>query len=160
MGLLDDLDRRREEAQRHAENSARLAQSFAIFVTQGQGTLVHNKRVRFDTTFIEQPIVTYGSVVNLDDLASLFDLGDSDDAPLPICSGFVTDWDRDDRDFYTGCWVAVRVHYPLILGIGEEEEVTAVPEVPTDAQPEIEHHFTFAGIAMKDIPVDSTDATD
>lgn len=37
---------------------------------------------------------------------------------------------------------------------------TMEPEVPTDAQPEIEHHFTFSGIAMKDIPVDSTDSTD
>lgn len=114
MGLLDDLDRRRELAARDAENSARLAQSYAVFTTKGQGTLIHNKRIKFDTTFIEQPIVSYGCVVDLDEVADELDYGDSDDMPLPVCTGYVTEWDQDDRGFYTGCWVAVRVYYPWI----------------------------------------------
>lgn len=148
MTLLDDVDRRRERAARDVENSARLAHAYATFYSQGQGTIQHPKRVKFGVTFIEKPYVGYANVVDVNELADELGVEDTDDVPLPICTGYVIEWDQDDRDFYTGCWIAARVHFA---------DADAVPE---DATPEIEHHFTFQAIAMKDVPTDSRDATD
>lgn len=147
MGLLDDLDARRERQLNDKENSARLAQAYATFETNGQGTIQYEHRVDFGLTFVEEPVVAYGSVTDVDELADQIGLEDSDAATLPITAGFVLNWDRDERDFYVGCWVGVRVYYP--------------PEdaIPFVAQPTIDHHFTFSAVAMKDIPVDATDAT-
>jgi hypothetical protein len=146
MGLLDDLDRRRQKSEQNRENSARLAQAYAVFTTTGQGTFQYEARVDFAITFTEQPIVSYGSALDIDDLANLLDIEDEDTCPIPQCSGSVINWDQDDRDFYTGCWVAVRVDFPL------------QDAIDPSAQPEVEHHFTFAAIAMKDIPTNTSDA--
>lgn len=149
-GLLRELDARREVAERHRENSARLAMAYATFTSRGQGSLQFEKRVDFGVTFIEQPMVAYGSVVDLDALADITETEDSDDVILPLTSGFVVAWDQDDRDFFTGCWCAVRVHFPLDLA----GEFAVGPEL----LPEIKHHFTFSAVALKDIPTDNTDA--
>lgn len=155
MSLLDDLDRRRERVANDKENSARLAQSYAEFTTTGLGSIQHNKRVKFGTTFVEKPHVSYGCIVDINDLADKQDLEDEDLVILPLCTGYVTEWDQDDRGFYTGCWIAVRVYYPTELSSGS----TPVEIIPCE-DPEVEHHFTFSAIAMKDIPTDTTDATD
>lgn len=144
MSLLDDLDARREEVARHRENGARLAQAYTVFKTTGQGTQQFEDRVSFGLTFIEKPVIAYGSACDIDDLADLLDI-DDDDVPMPVTAGFVVNWDQDERGFYTGCWVAVRVSFPPI------------DAVSVDILPEIEHHFTFSAIGMKDIPVDVTD---
>lgn len=146
MGLLDDMDKRRERSERDRENSARLAQSYSIFRTTGQGTHQYEERVQFGLTFIEKPLVAYGSFCDIDELADALDIEDSDDAPLPVTAGFVVNWDQDDRDFYIGCWVGVRVNFPV------NDDVDGTAPV------EIEHHFTFAGIGMKDIPPSAGDA--
>lgn len=113
MTLIEDLDKRRERANQNAENSARLAQSYATFITTGVGSYQHHKRVKFGTTFIEQPMVSYGCVVDIEALADALGYGeDSEDIPLPLCTGYVTEWDQDDRGFYIGCWIAVRVWFP------------------------------------------------
>lgn len=145
MGLLDDLDARRERQLNDKENSARLAHAFSSFTTNGQGTIQYEHRVDFGLTFVEEPAVSYGSYVDIDELAELLGIEDSDDAKLPLVSGFVSAWDQDERDFFTGCWVSVRVWFP--------------PEdaVPFDAAPAVDHHFTFAAVGMKDVPVDVED---
>jgi len=148
MGLLDDLDRRREDANRHWQNSARMAQAYAVFRTTGQGTQQYEERLPFGLTFIDKPIVSYASGCDIDDLAELLELDDSDDCPLPVCAGYVTHWDRDERDFYVGCWVSVRVNFP------------SVDMVDPTLMPVVEHHFTFAGVGMKDIPPEVSDDTD
>lgn len=145
MGLLDEVDHRRQKSEQNRENAARLAQSYAVFKTTGQGSHQYDEKVTFGVTFTEKPIVCYGSVLDVDDLADLLGYEDEDACPLPITSGFVVNWDQDDRGFYVGCWVAVRVNFPITDGVD-----------PT-AMPEIEHHFTFGAIAMKDIPIDETD---
>lgn len=147
MGILDDVDRRREREQQTRENSARMAQAYAVFHTEGQGTHQYEERVNFGLTFTEKPVVAYGSACDIDDLAELLDIEDSDDTPLPVTAGFVTQWDQDERDFYTGCWVAVRVNFPTIDAVDPE------------ALPYVEHHFTWSAIAMKDVPPDLSDAT-
>ena len=143
--IFDDLERRRSEVERHKENSARLAQAFAKFETTGQGSIEFPKRVDFELTFVEEPYITYGCHIDLDDLSDLLDVDANDTPPLPSASGFVTEWDQDDRGFWTGCWVAVSVYYhPLTL-------------VPVDLEVYMNHHFTFTGIAMKDVPIDVRD---
>jgi len=143
MGLLDDLDRRRGQVEITAENSARLAHVYGSATTTGQGTCVVDKRIAFGTAFIELPHVAHASVVDLEDMTDLLDM---DDPPLPHVTGFVTEWDQDDRDFYVGAWVAAKVSYD------------ALDAVAVTVMPVITHHFTFSGIAIKDIPMDNTDA--
>lgn len=140
--LLEEQERRREEVARHRENRARLAQSFAVFVTNGQGTNQYEERLPFALTFIEKPVVSYGSACDIEDLADLLGT-DPDLTPLPLSSGHVVEWDQDERGFYTGCWVAVRVSFP------------SIDMVDPTALTSVEHHFTFSAIAMKDIPVDA-----
>lgn len=142
--LFLELERRRADLQRHQENSARLAQSFALFETTGQGAIEFPKRVNFDLTFVERPYLTYASEIDLEALGDLLELGEGPTPPLPSVSGFVTEWDVDARGFYTGCWCAAGVYF---------HDIT----VPVDAAVHMMHHFTFTGMAMKDIPLDVRD---
>lgn len=142
LEVLEEQERRRAEIERHRENSGRLAQAFAKFDTEGQGYVEFADRIDFGLTFVEQPYVTYGSALDLDDLADLLDLEPGATPPLPLASGFVTEWDRDERDFYIGAWIAVRVYFPM------EDGVTADVEVP------VTHYFTFTATAIKDVPLD------
>ncbi len=143
--LFDDLERRHAERDRHQENSGRLAQAFAKFHSVGQGSIEFGRRVDFDLTFIEEPYVTYGAQIDLDELGELLATPVADPPPLPSASGFVTEWDIDERGFYTGCWCAVSVYFPTTLA------------VPVDAKVDMFHHFTFTAIAIKDVPVDVRD---
>lgn len=140
-----ELEERRAEIEQHAENSARLAEAFAKFDTQGQGSVEFNERVDFGLTFVEDPFVHYGAEIDLDALDDA--LGNEAGAmpPLPLCSGFVTKWDQDDRGFYVGCWTAVRVWFPY------ESNVSLNIGVP------VKHHFTFKAVAIKDVPLDLRD---
>lgn len=140
--IVDELDHRRQYADQVRENSARIAQAFATFDTTGQGSTQFEDKVKFDVTFIEKPMVAYAGELDLDDLADVQNVEAGEMPILPICSGFVTDWDTDDRGYYTGCWIAVRVYF------GPEDLVEPTLDV------EMTHHFTFAAIALKDIPVD------
>lgn len=158
MNIVESLDYRRETAARHRENGARHAESYARFTTTGQGSIEYSERVDFDLTFIEEPIVAYGCYVDADRLGSLQNRAD---VVLPNCTGYVTEWDTDDRDFYIGCWVAVRVHFPLEDFQTETEIILGTTPFPTINtvmnQAVVSHYFTFAAIAMKDVPLDVTD---
>lgn len=142
-----DLETRAGEYARHRENKARLAQVFGKYRTTGQGTIELEERIEFGLTFIEEPFLQYGTYANLDAIADLLDLEPGVTPPMPLCSGYVTAWDFDDKDLYIGAWVAVTVYFPPI---GETT-------VPPELQPEIEHYFTFSGVGMKDIPLDMRD---
>jgi hypothetical protein len=150
MGLLDELDARRERTQQDHENSSRLAQSYAEITTEGAGTTHIEKRIDFGLTFIEKPAVTYACEIDLDKLADAEDIADSGDVELPTCTGFVIDWDRDERDFYLGAWVSITVYFPSSISGSGATLPAGVPEII--------HHFTFAAVAMKDLPVDNTDS--
>lgn len=131
----------RDEVERTVENSARLAHTYASFDLRGQGATEIAKVVDFGLTFIERPIVAVGVSIDLDDLRDTLDVADRDTPPLPAVSGFVTDWDQDQRDFYLGAWVAASVYFPY----GNVD-----PELKTRCSLD----FTFSGVALKDIPVE------
>lgn len=142
MAILDDFDNRRETDNRNRENASRLAMANAVFTTTGIGSVQYEDRVPFGLSFIEEPIVSYGSGTDVDDLADLLNLDDTDDVPMPITSGLVVNWDQDENDWYIGAWVAVRVWFP--------------DSIDASIAIQVEHHFTFQGIATKSIPVDQT----
>lgn len=140
--MFDDVDRRAAEQDRNRENSARLAKAFAKFHSTGQGSIEFEDHVDFGLTFIEEPYVTYGSTIDLDGLGELLDTEPGETPPLPLASGMVTEWDQDDRDFYVGCWTAVRITFQPADAVDPALEV------------EMEHHFTFTAVAIKDVPLD------
>lgn len=138
------LEDQRAELARHRENTARLALAFARFETTGQGTIEFEERVDFGLTYIEEPFISYGCQIDMDNLADALGLDDGATPPLPQSTGFVTEWDIDDRGFYTGAWVAASIFDPTL-------------QIPTDVDLVIDHHFSFQAIGLKDIPLDLTD---
>ena len=150
MDIFREQVFRQNELARHAENSARLAQVHAKFRTVGQGTLTFEDRIEFGLTFVEEPFVYFGSSMDQDEFAEMLELDSDipeDEVPIPLCSGVVTRWDRDERDFYVGAWVGIRVHFPSDSAVFVDYNLLMV----------MEHYFTFSGIAMKDVPVDLPD---
>lgn len=147
MGFfLDDLEQQRAELARHSENSGRLAETFARFTSTGQGSIEFGERVDFDVTFVEEPFMSYGAYLDLEALDDLMGNEPSSVPPeIPLCTGVVTDWDRDDRGFYVGAWVGVRIWYPYEATVWNELEFEMV------------HHFSFKAVAIKDVPVNDRD---
>lgn len=135
MPLLDNLDRRREEAQRHRENSGRLCQAYANFESTGLGSFEFEDRIDFTVIFTEKPYVSYAAVVDTNGVKDLVGR-----VALPQTTGYVTEWDTDEKELYTGCWVAVRIDFPVFEMIDYETGVV------------VDHHFTFTGVAIKDVP--------
>lgn len=134
MPLLDDLDHRREIANRHRENAGRLAQSYASFETTGTGTFEYEKRIKFGVLFVEKPHPSWCGELDTDALQDV--LGS---VVLPLAGGVITDWDTDEHGLYSGCWAAVRVDFPVTDMIDPSVAVVMT------------HHFTFSGVALKDI---------
>lgn len=144
--IFDDLEARRAEVERHQENSARVAEAFARFRSTGQGSIEFPDRVDFGLTFIEEPYMGYGGFLDLDDLDDkLENEAGTTTPPMPICTGFVTGWDRDDRGFYVGAWVGVRIWFPYEANVWPELEI------------EMFHHYTFKAVALKDVPTEERD---
>lgn len=146
--FFDDLEKRRAEVERHQENSGRMAEAFGRFKSTGQGSIEFDERVDFGLTFIERPSMGYGCEIDLDEYDNM--LGKEatvgmETPPMPICTGYVTDWDTDDRGFYVGAFVGVRVWIPY------------EGNVPVDFNVEVFHHYTFKAVAMKDVPIDLRD---
>lgn len=137
MGLLDDLDRRREQTSRHRENSGRLAQAYASWTSTGGGLLEYEERIDFGVIFTERPFISHACVV---DTAALKELIGR--VAMPHVTAYVTEWDTDEKDLYTGCWVAVRVDFALADMLDYYTQVV------------VDHDFTFTGVAIKDLGTD------
>jgi hypothetical protein len=142
-GYFGDLENRHAERERHDENTARVAEAFARFQSTGIGSIEFEERINFGLTFTEEPYMSYGTQIDLDDLDDLLGNEAGTTAPmLPVCTGYVTDWDRDDRGFYTGAWVGVNIWFPYESNVWPDIEI------------EMFHHYTFKAVAMKDVPID------
>lgn len=143
--MLEDLERQRAEVDRHRENSARLAQEFHKFESNGQGFIEFEDVCPFEITMIEEPFVTYAAAIDLDVLGELLELEAGEPPPIPLTTGIVTAWDQDDRGFYTGAWVGVRVYFPSGDAVAADLDVA------------VQHYFTFTAIGIKDVPLDVRD---
>lgn len=121
------------------ENSARLAFAFGWATSTGSGGKAFEEHVRFGLTFIEKPVFAYGYEVQA---------YDPDEEYFPTAHAFVYEWIQDARGFYVGAYVAVQVDLPS----------PDLLEVPAPAQ--VEHHFTFSALAMKDVASPDRDSED
>jgi hypothetical protein len=135
-----DFEDRRSEVNRHGENTPRLAVAWADFKTTGWGEKSFEKCYNFDLTFAERPFVAHGYYViknkdpDIDEVLW--------DGRFPRAWGGVYQWRQNSRGFYTGAWVFTVVE-------------SASPFIPTtypDPEYVIQHHFTFQGLGIKDLP--------
>lgn len=134
----DPSERRRAALQRNATNAARLAfADFHFKVTNGNGFYQFPKAGDFGLTFAERPAVSTGVVIDIDALAELEEVEDEDDIVVPSITGFVVEWDLNERGFYVGAWCGVNVYWP-VGAVAPEDYVFYID-------------YTFHGIAIKDV---------
>lgn len=131
--MADGLERRRAEDARNYENRTRLAFADHSFNVSGAGIIEFPESARFELSFLKRPKVAFGVIMDMDELADQLDVDGT--PPMPLITGYVTDWDQNDKGFYTGAWCGVNVYW------------TTPP--PEDFEFEID--FTFSGIGIKDI---------
>lgn len=127
---FSDLERRRQLLGQIAENSSRLAFSFARYDTTGWGEMRCATAIEFDCVFRERPFVSSSSEIDESTLVA---------GQFPRVTSGVCAWIRNSKGFYTGAWVYV------VVDPGDKTAQTIPNYV-------MSHHFIFAGIAIKDLP--------
>lgn len=137
--MFDEIERRAAEQARHRENHGRLASVHASFTTTGQGTVQFEKRINFGLTYIHRPYMAYGTLIDPEAIQDALGLGPNDPVSFPQATGYVCEWDIDDRDRYVGAWCGVAV----VLPVGMD------PLAPI----ELTHQFTFLATALKNVPL-------
>lgn len=145
------------------ENSARHAWATGKVTSSGWGDFILDEPIMFDTTFVNEPVVSYGWAMNDDDQL--------DENFIPRCSGGVLRWVLDEHDYWVGAHVliAVAIVDPIVAAqawagaakpyLNTDGSTYAVaPQVPTDpadfnAVPDYDltHHFTFTAMAIKGV---------
>lgn len=137
---ITELQRRESERARHLENRGRLAGVFEAYDTVGSGLVEFPKRLDFGLVFTEEPFAAWGHKVDPDDLRDFLELEDGADVPYaPQATGYVTEWDRDEKGNYVGCWLAISVTLP--------------DAYETTAPVKMRHYLQLWAIALKDIPI-------
>jgi hypothetical protein len=119
------------------ENSARLAWAWDTFETTGTGSTASDRAINFGLAFTQKPMFSYGY-----ELLNRVDFEDDDDLVevlYPASTGFVYLWKQNAAGLYVGAYVGMTVFD------GPGGGVLIDPDI------QIEHHFTFCGIAMKDV---------
>lgn len=138
--LYQQLEQRERDRRRNRANAAANTGAFAKFVSIGQGPFEFEEMIDFAVAFSEEPFMSYGSAIDVDDLRELLDIDDDDEVPpFPLCTGFVTNWTMDANDFYVGAHVGVRVHFPY--------------DIPVDTTVDVEvvHYYRFEAMGLKGI---------
>lgn len=137
--LYRQLAQRERDRRRNIANAATNTGAFAKFLSKGQGPFEFEEMVNFAVAFSEEPFMSYGCLIDVDDLRELLKFDDSDDSvpPFPLCTGFVTNWTQDHNDFYVGAHVGVRVHFPYDIPVAADVDV------------EVTHYYRFEGMALK-----------
>lgn len=115
-------------------NAARHATSYTAVDSRGSGELLHDECIEFNTTFIHEPMVAHGWALDGDALI---------EGSYPRVSAGVYRWRRNRRGYYTGCWLFFTVDVPGDL---------VDPDTGNALGYNINHYFTFAGTAIKDLP--------
>jgi hypothetical protein len=132
--MSEDMERRRAEIHRNQENATRLAIANHTFDVAGTGVIEFPDSAQFELAFIERPKVAVGLVIDLDSLGEAYETDMV--PPVPLVTGFVSEWDQNDRDFYVGAWCGVHIYWTA--GVPTEDFTFTVD-------------FTFTGIGIKDV---------
>lgn len=124
VSQVRDLDFKKDQFR---ENAAREMWEVITVETTGNGQQVLPNPVIFKGPFPDRPSVMYGSDV-------VRGIGrDSDDLlTVPACSGSSFQFVQNDRGFYVGCHLVVRVE-------------------STAPSPLVRHSFVFLGVSYKNI---------
>ena len=131
---MQALQTRQALVNQTAENAGRNAVYEATCLSSGSGHFLQPDAVMFDATFVQQPQIYYGHYVDGKQFLTT--------GILPTISGGVYKWVQDVRGFFLGAQV-----YYAVLDTG----------VPGASAVIVEHHFTFSGIAIKDVAPDLLD---
>lgn len=137
MDLYQQIEQRERDRRRNLSNAAVSTGVFAKFLSIGQGPFEFEEMIDFAVAYSEEPFMSYGCGIDVDDLRELLDMDDDEVPPFPVCSGFVTNWTRDKNDFYVGANVGVRVTFPGDISVDTSIDV------------EVTHYYRFEGIALK-----------
>jgi hypothetical protein len=133
-----DLQYRADDLARDYENRGRMCVVSSTAETTGVGTVELPARIDFGgAIFIERPAFSYGTECDPDAVRDILGLLPTDPVELPHSTGHITAWDADENNHYNGAWVGIAVTYPVSIPI--TDLVTIV------------HHFSFSGVALKDV---------
>lgn len=139
--VFQNLEERRSEVERHKENASRLAEVGAHFKSTGLGSIEFPTRVDFGLTFFEKPVASHCAEIDVDDLEEMLDTDYNKNltGPLPIVTGYVTNWDVDHKGYYVGAFCGARIWFPTTDLVDPTINVV------------ITHHFRFSAIGMKNV---------
>lgn len=162
-----DITQREIDVARDKANVGGPAQTYARVRTNRNGSRVVPKRIDFGLTFIEKPWVAYGVEIDLDAIEEAYEDnvegengvpvgGEFNFGDLPLCTGYVTEWDLDSHDHYIGAWVAVQVVFPDFAN--ETTNLLNFETYEQDALIPLVHHFTWSGLAIKEVADSAQDA--
>lgn len=115
------------------DNSGKFAQAYGFFTSTGAGQVVMEDVIDFGAIFIEPPTVAHGYALT-DVSVQLVD------GSFPKAWGGIHEWVRDKDDFYIGAYAFLVV------------ETISPYSYATDPGYELDHFFTFSGIALKKLP--------
>lgn len=141
LHLTQQLAQQRREA--HRENAARLASIVVSFETTGSGDLIPPQPVVFKVPFFEEPTVAYGSVLRRRPDAQFY--------RLPVSSGGVLRWQKNERGFVLGAFLYFGIQVGYAPGFIPSEDTPL-------ARPVMLHHLTFTGPAYKRMSPEVADA--
>lgn len=141
--LLGPLENRRDLLERTRENTARLARAYGSHRTTGWGETVVSVPILFGCTFIEQPAVTSGVVVESSATAG----GDEPlvEGRFPRVTAGVWKWVQNINDHFTGAYVFFVVETMSYQATGG-----LYPETNDDPGYVLTHSLLFEGISYKD----------
>jgi hypothetical protein len=130
----NSLSTTRSDLAAQAENTTRDAVVNITHISKGAGQQRVGPVVAFPVVFREVPHFACGSaVISNPDQVNWQD---------PVGSSGITGWQVDDRGYYTGAFIWVRVDlYPV-----NSADTTLTPPVV-----QVEHHLSFTGKAIKDL---------
>jgi hypothetical protein len=129
-GLWGELQRAEQRKEGHRENAARTIDLRITYQTEGTGDLI-SAAVPFDVPFFSEPAVGTG--------VELVRMPNRDFYRLPLITSGVFRWQRNERGFYTGCFLFFSVECLVIDD--------TFPEMAP--KPLLIHHATFTGPSYK-----------
>lgn len=130
MNLWVEVQQAQQRREAHRENGARDVNLYVTFQTEGSGQLISGE-VTFELPFFREPTMLSG--------VALARLPDETLYRLPSATAGVLRWVRNERGFYTGCFLFFVVECKAVEGQS--------PTVP--AKPVLYHHLMFTGPSYK-----------
>jgi hypothetical protein len=127
------LERRRSQLSAQAENTARMAKTYATWTTKGIGEIFVPTVIAFDVVFVEEPCFTSGIA-----LAPGVELVTGH---YPRAYAGVYEWSMNTDGHYKGAYL-----YFVVDTIGPGQVLGQEPSY------EIIHHLAWEGTAIKDLP--------